>query len=408
MPIFNFTDLSKNDIVNQTGDPPSGSMDSFFPDGNDALIMDSFLGNNQWVSARAALKNPDLFSIINLMSNDLANVMLKADKSKAQGIIDHPSTNASYHGFWQSVWAQLLIGGEAFAYRWRNANGNDVKWEYLRPSQVSTFYFEYENGMYYNITFEDPKIPPLFQVPQSDILHFRLFSIDGGRSGMSPLISMNDTLSIKRESNRLTMSSLRNAMNANGVLKVQNGGLLDDKTKAARSRRFMKTVRNSNGGPLVLDDLETYTPLEIKTNVAQLLSQTDWTSKQFAKVYGIPDTYVGGQGDQQSSLDQIKGLYAHALKRYLSAVVSELEYKQGTKITTDMRQVVDPLGESMMTSVANLVRYGTLAQSQGLFVLQKAGFVENDLPEPKNMNPVITSVKGTDLNEVSTPVKGGD
>lgn len=49
MPILNF--------INQTNDPPEvGSVQSYFPDGNDAQIMESLLGdNNEWVSARAAL-----------------------------------------------------------------------------------------------------------------------------------------------------------------------------------------------------------------------------------------------------------------------------------------------------------------------------------------------------------------
>lgn len=76
MPILNF--------INQTNDPPErGSIQSFFPDESDAQIMESLLGdNNEWVSARAALRNSDLFSIILQLSNDLANVKIMADKKE--------------------------------------------------------------------------------------------------------------------------------------------------------------------------------------------------------------------------------------------------------------------------------------------------------------------------------------
>lgn len=121
MPILNFR--------NQTNDPPEkGSIKSYFPDGSDADIIGSLLnGNGEWVSANKALRNSDLFSIIMQLSSDLANVRLTADRKKNQGIIDNPSSNANRHGFWQSMFAQLLLGGEAFAYRWRNANGSDIK-----------------------------------------------------------------------------------------------------------------------------------------------------------------------------------------------------------------------------------------------------------------------------------------
>lgn len=400
MPLLNF--------INQTNDPPEkGSVESYFPDSGDAQIMENLIeGNNGWVSAKAALRNSDLFAIILQLSNDLANVKLKADRKRNQGILDNPSTNANKHGFWQSMYAQLLLGGEAFAYRWRNPNGADIKWEFLRPSQVSTYYFEYENGMYYNITFDDPKISPILQAPQSDLVHLRLLSIDGGKTGISPLYSLGREFKIQKASDRLTLSSLKSSLNVPGVLTVKGGGLLSDKDKAARSRSFMK--RSRSGGPVVLDDLEEFTSLEIKSNVAQLLSQTDWTSKQFAKVYGLPDSYVGGQGDQQSSIQQISGMYASALNRYISPVKSELEYKLNDTIKVNMRPAIDPLGDSYLSSINTATRYGTLAQNQSVYILQEAGYIPKDLPEPKNLQPIITNVKGTDTNTAAEPEEGGD
>lgn len=400
MPILN--------LMNRANDSPErGSIQSYFPDENDAQIMESLLGgSNEWVSAKAALRNSDLFAIILQLSNDLANVKLKADRKRNQGILDNPSTNANKHGFWQSMYAQLLLGGEAFAYRWRNPNGSDVKWEFLRPSQVSTYYFEYENGMYYNITFDDPKISPILQAPQSDLIHMRLLSIDGGKTGISPLYSLSRESKIQKASDKLTISALKNSMSASGVLKIKGGGLLSDKDKAARSRSFMK--RSRSGGPVVIDDLEEFTSLEIKSNVAQLLSQTDWTSKQFAKVYGLPDSYVGGQGDQQSSIQQISGMYASALNRYISPAVSELEYKLNDHIKVNMRPAIDPLGDSYLTSINAATKNGTLAQNQSVFILQEAGYIPKDLPEPRNMNPVIGTVTGRETNEEASTGEGGD
>lgn len=390
MPILNFR--------NQTNDPPDkDGLKSYFPDRDDAAIMDSLLnGSGEWISAQSALRNSDLFSIIMQLSSDLANVKLTADKKKSQGIIDNPSTNANKYAFWQSMFAQLLLGGEAFAYRWRNANGSDIKWEYLRPSQVNTYYYEYENGMYYNITFDDPFIQPLFQEPQSNIIHFKLLSVDGGRTGISPLYALGREFKIQKASDNLTINSLNSSLNSNGVLTIKGGGLLSDKDKSSRSRSFMR--RSRGGGPVVLDDLETFTPLEIKSNVAQLLSQTDWTSKQFAKVYGLPDSYVGGQGDQQSSIQQISGMYASALNRYVSPAVSELEYKLSSKITANLRPAIDPLGDSYLATINNSTRYGTLAQNQSVHILQEAGYIPKDLPDPVNLQPIITNVNGTETN----------
>lgn len=368
MPILHFSNTANKE-------PPQNEVDAY---GLTSFDLNQLLTGGDWVSAHEALKNSDLFAIVNQLSNDLANVTLTVERSRMQGIVNNPSNIVSRHSFYQSIFAQLLLGGEAFAYRWRNQNGSDVKWEFLKPSQVTQYPYDYENGLYYNISFEDPKVSPKMHVPQNDVLHFKLLSIDGGRNGVSPLTALVNEREIQKASHKLTLDALKNSLNANGVLKIKNGGLLSMKEKAARSRAVQ---RQMTGGPLVLDDLEEFQSLEIKSNVSQLLNQANWTTTQFAKVYGIPDSYLGGQGDQQSSLDQIKGLYAHAINRYMQPLVSELRFKLSTAIDVNIYPAIDPVGESYASTIASMVAKGTLAQNQGEFLLKRAGFLPDDLPE---------------------------
>ena len=371
MPIFNF-------LNETTESPPAAEISgSFFSDEDSEYLRKNLTGSD-WVSAKTALKNSDLFSIINQLSNDLAMVKLTATNERIQGIIDNPTNNANRFGFYQSIFAQMLLGGEAFAYRWRNSNGKDAKWEFLRPSQVYLNTLDYENGLLYNITFDDPKIGSKMNVPQNDVLHFRLLSVDGGKTSVSPLAALGRELSIQKASDNLTLNSLKNALNANGILKIKNGGLLDFKTKRSRARQAMKLME---GGPLVLDDLEDFQPLEIKSNIAQLLNQADWTTGQFAKVYGIPENVVGGQGDQQSSLEMSSNVYAKAVARYLRPFVSELSNKLGCDIDSDIFPAVDPTGSNYIKRVSELVKNGVVAQNQGLYMLKKAEIIPQDLPE---------------------------
>ncbi|AAD44088.1 portal protein [Streptococcus phage Sfi21] len=382
MPIFNITNLA-------TESPPS-NQDSFF-DITDPEFLDA-LNGSEWVSAETALKNSDLFSIISQLSNDLATAKITTSRKQLQGIVDNPSNNANRFNFYQSIFAQMLLGGEAFAYRWRNENGRDMKWEYLRPSQVSFNRLDNQNGLYYNITFDDPRIPPKQHVPQGDILHFRLLSVDGGLTSVSPLMALGRELNIQKASDKLTLNALKNALNANGILKIKGGGLLDFKTKQSRSRQAMKQMQ---GGPLVLDDLEDFTPLEIKSNVAQLLSQADWTTGQFAKVYGIPESVVGGEGDKQSSLEMIYNIYFKAVSRFLRPFVSELSKKLSCEVDADILPAVDPTGSNYIGLINSMVKTGTLAQNQGLYVLQQAEILPKDLPEGET----DSTLKGGETNE---------
>ncbi len=380
MPIFNLA----------TESPPNNQVGFF--DITDPEFL-ATLNGSEWVSAETALKNSDLFSIISQLSNDLATAKLTTSRKQMQGIVDNPSNNANRFNFYQSIFAQMLLGGEAFAYRWRNDNGRDMKWEYLRPSQVTFNRLDNQNGLYYNITFDDPRIPPKQHVPQSDILHFRLLSVDGGLTSVSPLMALGRELDIQKASDKLTLNSLKNALNANGILKIKGGGLLDFKTKVSRSRQAMKQMQ---GGPLVLDDLEDFTPLEIKSNVAQLLKQADWTTGQFAKVYGIPENVVGGQGDQQSSLEMSSNVYSKAVARYLRPFLSELSQKLSCDVDADIFPAVDPTGANYISRINSMVKSGTLAQNQGLYILQQAEILPKELP--KGENPNRTVLKGGETN----------
>jgi len=378
-------------IFNLATESPPNNQGGFF-DITDPEFL-ATLNGSEWVSAETALKNSDLFSIISQLSNDLATAKLTTSRKQMQGIVDNPSNNANRFNFYQSIFAQMLLGGEAFAYRWRNDNGRDMKWEYLRPSQVTFNRLDNQNGLYYNITFDDPRIPPKQHVPQSDILHFRLLSVDGGLTSVSPLMALGRELDIQKASDKLTLNSLKNALNANGILKIKGGGLLDFKTKVSRSRQAMKQMQ---GGPLVLDDLEDFTPLEIKSNVAQLLKQADWTTGQFAKVYGIPENVVGGQGDQQSSLEMSSNVYSKAVARYLRPFLSELSQKLSCDVDADIFPAVDPTGANYISRINSMVKSGTLAQNQGLYILQQAEILPKELP--KGENPNRTILKGGETN----------
>lgn len=384
----------------------SSSQGMAINDDSDVLHFLTNEGNDRYVDARAALKNSDVYSIVFQLSSDLANSTLKADAPRAQGILNNPTQTSNGHAFWQSMFAQLLLGGECFAYRWRNENGTDMSWEYLRPDQVTPFLLEDGSGLIYNVTFDEPGTGVVEAIPQSNMIHIRLLSKNGGKTGVSPLSALANELQIKNQSNKLTLSALARSIMSPGVLTVKHGGLLSDADKAARSRKFMKQTNESNSGPIVLDDLEEYTPLEIKNNVAQLLDQVQWTSQQIAKVYGVSDSIINGQGDQQSSVQMMNSDYIKSLSRFAKAIVGELNTKLNANITMDLRAAVDPLGDDYASTVANLQKSGVLGANQVTWLLQQNSYLPDDLPKKEQSQAQVQPVQVVSGNDTSA--EGGD
>ena len=363
--------------------------------------------SDKYVDARTALKNSDIYSIVFQLSADLANGKLKADAPRAQGILNNPTQTSNAHAFWQSMFAQLLLGGECFAYRWRNQNGTDMTWEYLRPSQVTPFLLEDGSGLIYNINFDEPEVGVMEAVPQSDLIHIRLLSQNGGKTGISPLSALANELQIKDKSNKLTLSALGRSIIAPGILSIKHGGLLSDEEKASRSRKFMKQTSKSENGPIVIDDLEEYTPLEIKSNVAQLLNQVNWTGAQIAKVYGVSDSIINGQGDQQSSIQMMGNAYVKSLSRYAKAVTGELNNKLNANINFDLRSAIDPLGDEYASTISNLQKNGTLGANQAAWLLQQANYLPSDMPEKEQTKVQVQPVQTVSSDDKQS-TEGGD
>lgn len=373
---------------------------------NDVLHFLNPDNKSKYVNARTALKNSDIYSLIYQLSADMADAKFIAESSRTQGILDNPTLTSNVHAFWQSMFAQLLLGGEAYAYRWRNNNGTDTQWEYLRPSQVTPFLLEDGSGLIYNVTFDEPAVGYQQAIPQGDMIHFRLLSQNGGKTGISPLASLADELAIRDSSNRLTLAALGRSIMAPGVLSITKGGLLNGKMKAKRSKEFMKQMNDSDNGPIVLDDLEKYEPLEIQGNVAQLLNQASWTGAQIAKAYGVSDSVINGQGDQQSSIDMMNANYLQSLSRFTKSVTAELNNKLAGSIKMDLRPVIDPTGDAYVTSISNLQKNGTIGANQATWLLQQAGYLPENMPEKEKPQAQVQAVQVVSGNDNST--KGGD
>lgn len=133
----------------------------------------------------------------------------------------------------------------------------------------------------------------------------------------------------------------------------------------------------------------------MKADVAKLLAQVDWTTTQIAKVYGVPDSYLNGQGDQQSSLTMIQGFYSNALNRYAQAIASELNFKLNANIKVNIRPAVDPNGDTFATVLAGMDKDGILTNSQVVSMLEDMNFFPEKVPEPLD-------------KEVTPPVEGGE
>lgn len=270
----------------------------------------------------------DLFAVINKLSNDLSHYGLGSTNPTIDNLLKMPSFVVSPKAFYKGVYASLLFYGEAFVYLHRQ-NGKIVTAELLRNQNVNYNQNDYVGGLKYNITFDDSKQSSIQGVPQSDVLHFKLFTFTG-REAKRPIDALSDDLKLKRKLYKFASESIDHAIKLDGNLKIVKDSVISGKLRDARARKIKK---DTGANILVTDSAEEFTPINSTDEADRLISQLNWTTEQIAKVYDIPSDFLGGKGDQQSNLEQIDDRYKKSLRKYTDILCDEIDFKLGGETT---------------------------------------------------------------------------
>jgi HK97 family phage portal protein len=190
------------------------------------------------------------------------------------------------------------------------------------------------------------------------MLHFRLLATGSNDSnlyvGISPLQSLTENINLQDFSNRLTLSSLKHALNPSTVLTVAEGALSKEEKEGIRAGWEAANEGDNAGRAVVLDQAVSMSSVSINADVAKFLSTLDFGKTQIAKAFGVPDSYLNGAGDQQSSLDMTKSIYANTLRRYVKPIESELYSKFGVDVNLDESAAVDADNSTLVTQLVAL------------------------------------------------------
>lgn len=349
---------------------PSTNMSSFIISGGQVLP-------NHLVDASTALHNSDLYSVINLLSSDVAsaNFSVPTPFDKA---VNHPNNLISPFNFWQSVVAQMLLTGNAYIAITRDSNNVPTRLEMAPASQVVVTLADRSADISYSINWGDER--GTINYPSANMLHFRLMTSGSNGLqyiGVSPLESIASQVNIQDYANRLTLSTIKNAINPSTVIKVAEGALSSEEKEATRKAFENANTGDNAGRPMVLDQLYDVQNLAINADVAKFLTAGNWSKTEIAKAFGVPDSYLNGTGDQQSSLDQTKSLYANTLRRYVKPIESEMSAKFGVQVNIDEAQATDADNSLLIDQVSKLLSGTnpaiTLEQAQSM--LAKRGVI---------------------------------
>ena len=277
----------------------------------------------------------------------------------------------------------MLLTGNAYALRRLDGYGEYL--EFVSPSHISQYLSDDGQTTTYDITFNGTQEDDLKNVPADDVIHLRLLSTDGGLTGKSPLTALVDELTLQSGNNKLANSVFNKSANPSAMLKLNTGNKLNSEGREAVRTAFEAANTGANAGRvMVMDGTFDYSQLEVKSDVAKLLTATDWTRSQIAKAFMLPSDMLGSESEH-SNADQIRATYNNTIGRYLAPALEELSMKYGENIIADIREATDLDGAMLEQRTTNLIKGGAISSVLGLEILKDS---HSDLVTPNLIEAV--------------------
>lgn len=336
-----------------------------------------------FISADKGLKNVDIFSMINLISSDIASCNFQ-NAGIYEDLLKQPSNLINGYSFWQSSIIQLLLTGNSYLLI-HSKNGLTQWLEQVPTSCVTIQLADDNSSVSYEISFGDKRGPVL--ADNSEMIHVKLMptgeiSNDDLFVGVSPLQSLTDSIAVADNANRLTLSTIANAINPSAVISVPDAQLTAEAKDAIRDK-FVQANSGSNAGKvMVVDQSASVSTIQINSDVAKFLNSIDWGADRVAEAFGVPSSYLNrDKADAQSNSQQIMAFYASSLNRYINPLISELSFKLHLPdLKLNVRDSTDVDGSETISMIAKLNSGNNpvFTPSQAQTILVRKGLINQD------------------------------
>lgn len=317
-------------------------------------------------ASMAMAKNSDVYSVINRISSDVATCPMVCSNAQVEAKLATPSKLLNRFNFWQEVVAQLLLNGNAVV-----TLGDQLEVIPFENVQINLLYNLQD--LTYRITYNDNR--PMMEYASREVLHFKLVAtgqVDSEYCGISPLNSLFPDLALQEMSKDLTKKVLENGLNPRAILTAPIVLSPEDK-KAVRSSFEKVNMGDNNGKAIVLDQGLQLTTLNVSQDVANYLKNYNFSQNQIAKAFGVPATYLNGEGDQQSSVEMLRSMYTDSLQMYIKPIEAELSFKFGVPVEMDITHAVDVDNTNLITQLTQLTSSGIITVDEAHDILAKRG-----------------------------------
>ena len=299
-----------------------------------------------------ALTNSDIYTGVNIIAGDIAQSPFKPvetttiNESLLHILNKEPKENQSHYTMMYAVVSNLILTGNAYVLIHRNDDDTVKELEFVETQQVNVIR-DLATGLYrYEVNMPYGNI--MYKCKPNDILHFKLSTTDGWL-GRSPLLSLNDEISLQTNGLKVLNNFFSKGVFSGGILKLLNGTVNNSAKKQIRDD--FEAV-NGNGGVVVIDDSQEFTDSKINTEVLKLIQANKFSTQQIAKVLGIPVSRFGQELVNSSDTGQNDIYIASTIAMYESSICDEINLKLGVELELDLSKLRQDTKEDRLRRIA--------------------------------------------------------
>lgn len=291
------------------------------------------------VTTKTALSISMVWSCVKILSESLSGLPLKlyedpdgdaprklvARKDRGQKLLRKPNPFMTILNFLKFVVVNMALKGNAFALIERNRNGEAIG---LVPLSIDSVTIDTDEDLLYWV---QPKGGTRFPVSPENMLHFKIFSMDG-IVGLSPIEYQAETMGLAKAGQQWSARFMRKGGFTGGYVIYKE--FLTEKQQTQVMARFpdvRKADSDDIGKMAILQGGPSIVPAGISQKDAQFIESQQFQEEALAGIYGVPLWLANRAGKTSimgSNLEQqLIGFVTFGLKPYIDAVEDEFNDK---------------------------------------------------------------------------------
>lgn len=205
-----------------------------------------------------------------------------------------PNKDMSPSDFWQFMLASDLLWGNGYAYITRNAVGDVINLDPIRPEYMVPYrqYIEGTEPKRYAIRYRYYSPLESMDFSAAEIFHLKGKTMDG-LVGLSPIQYARNSMGIAIAGEEATSDVFRNGLRSGGFIKSDKWLKKENREQFQNSLQEFTTGGSRAGSFFTLEGGLSFEPLTMNPQDVQLLASRQYAVEDICRWFGVPPVLIG-------------------------------------------------------------------------------------------------------------------